>query len=149
MKKSIITDMISALLVFLFVYAAASKLLNYEQFSAQLSQSPLLSHYSHVVAVAIPLIEFGIVILLINSTTKLLGLIASFTLLILFTSYLIAVLSFSAHIPCSCGGILQGMSWKTHIAFNLIFIGFTIVGIVLLRSEIKRGQIIAYNALVT
>jgi hypothetical protein len=53
----------------------------------------------------------------------------------LFTAYLIIMLKFSYHIPCSCGGVLQNLSWNDHIVFNTFFIVIAGAGALLKANE--------------
>lgn len=133
MARKITVEIIAALLILLFIYAALSKLLDYQRFSVQLSKSPLLSSFASAAAIGVPLMEIVISFLLLNKRSRSLGLYASLFLLSLFTFYLIAIINFSYYIPCSCGGILQGLSWNAHIIFNTAFILITIIGIILER----------------
>lgn len=55
--KNIILDIICLLYVLLFVYAAVSKLLDFENFRVQLGQSPLLSAFAGLIAWMVPVIE--------------------------------------------------------------------------------------------
>ena len=132
--KRIIIELIEVLLILLFMYAAVSKLLDYQHFHIQLSKSPLITPYASFAAIAIPLVEIITSILLAQSRTVKIGLYASLFLLTLFTTYLIAMLNFSSYIPCSCGGILQGLSWETHIVFNLTFIVLNLLVLILGNS---------------
>lgn len=131
MKRKIIIEIISILLVSLFVYAAISKLIEYQKFKIQVSKSPLLTSFSSLVVIGIPLVELLLSVLLVIKSTRLLALYGSLALMTLFTGYLIGILNFSYYIPCSCGGILQGMSWKTHIAFNSFFVCITLAAILM------------------
>lgn len=134
MKKSIlnnrISEIISALLIILFVYAATSKLLDYQKFRVQVGQSPLLTDFASLVAWMIPVIEIVISLLLAFSRTRLLALYTSFSLMLMFTAYIMTIIKFSDNIPCSCGGVLQNMSWNQHLVFNLGFVVLTLVAIV-------------------
>nr|WP_276834881.1 MauE/DoxX family redox-associated membrane protein [Chryseobacterium cucumeris] len=47
------------------------------------------------------------------------GLIGSFVLMLIFTGYIALLLSKSKNLPCSCGGILEKMSWNQHLYFNI------------------------------
>ena len=122
MTRKIIIDIITSLLVLLFVYAAISKLIDYNVFKLQLGKSPLLGAVAPIVAVTIPVAELTITYFLIRKSTVKLGLYLSFTLLTMFTIYLAGMVLFTPHLPCTCGGILQKFSWKTHITFNLFFV---------------------------
>ena len=140
MKKSIfstwVIEIISALLIILFVYAATSKFLDFQKFQVQLGQSPLLTAFAKWVAWLIPTIEIIISLLLAFSKTRLLALYASFGLMVMFTSYIITITRFSDYVPCSCGGVLQNMGWKQHLYFNLVFVLLSLVGIFLYRKEV-------------
>jgi hypothetical protein len=132
-KKEIIVQTIACLLVLLFVYAAGSKLMDYTKFRVELGKSPLLTAFAGTVAWGIPLIELGIALLLSFSRTRLAGLYASFTLMVLFTLYIGYILRFSPYVPCSCGGVLQKLNWTTHLYFNLFFILISALGVLFHR----------------
>ncbi len=112
----------SYLFVFLFLYAAASKLLDFETFAVQLAQSPLLSAYAGFIAWAVPGIEITIALLLVFERFRLFALYAAFTLMVMFTAYIYIILNFSDFVPCSCGGVLEKLSWTQHLFFNIFFI---------------------------
>ena len=124
--------------ILLFVYAAASKLLDFQNFQAQLGQSPLLSAYTSAVSVGVIVSEFAIAILLAIPKFRHLGLLLSFGLMISFTAYIVIVLNFSDYIPCSCGGVLEKMTWTQHLIFNIIFILLSVLGTILLSKSPKR-----------
>ncbi len=119
--KSIII-VTSYLFVLLFLYAATSKLLDFETFTVQLAQSPLLSAYAGVIAWMVPGIEIFIAVLLVFPRFRILALYACFTLMVMFTAYIYIILNFSDFIPCSCGGVLEKLSWTQHLIFNVVFI---------------------------
>jgi putative oxidoreductase len=129
MKRIVTTELISSLLIFLFGYTAISKLLSIDRFEAVLEQSPLISSGAALLSWQIPLAELGIVLLLIFSSTRKWGLWASLVMFSLFTVYLGYMVLFTPQLPCSCGGVISIMSWKSHVLFNLCFIGLTVVGI--------------------
>jgi len=135
MKKAFITDTIAALFILLFVYAATSKLLDYDNFQIQLSQSPLLAPFAHSFSWIVPLIELLIAVMLTINRLRLTGMYAAYNLMILFTAYIIAVTRFSKYVPCSCGGILQKLSWNQHLAFNIFFVIISITAILLYNKH--------------
>jgi uncharacterized membrane protein YphA (DoxX/SURF4 family) len=140
MKKNMIIEIISALLVFLFIYAAVSKLLDFDKFKYQLHQSPFIANISWFVAWAIPLGEIGISILLISKRTRIAGLYLSLFLMLLFTGYIFIMLKYSSYLPCSCGGVLSKMSWKQHLIFNLSFTGLSLWGIMIYINTTNRNE---------
>ncbi|MCG2419388.1 hypothetical protein K8089_10165 [Aequorivita sp. F47161] len=120
--RKYIVDVVSLLFVLLFIYAAVSKLLDFETFTVQLAQSPLLSAYAGFIAYLVPTAEIGIAILLMVGRYRTLGLYASYLLMVMFTTYIFIILNFSDFIPCSCGGVLEKLSWTQHFIFNIVFI---------------------------
>jgi len=141
MRKAIITDIIAALFIFLFVYAAISKLIDYQKFRVQLGQSPLLTAIAGWVAWIIPSMEILISLLLITARFRLIGLYASFTLMVMFSAYIVAITKFSEFIPCSCGGVLQNMSWNQHLVFNTVFTLLGLIGIFLQADQNIKGNL--------
>lgn len=124
--------------VALFAYAAISKLTDYYNFEFGISESPFISPFAGLLAWAVPGVELVIVLMLVIPYTRLMGLYASFVLMLLFTIYIGAMLLSASEIPCSCGGVLEEMSWPMHIVFNSVFVLLSAIGIFLER---KRRQL--------
>ena len=104
------------------MYAATSKLLDYETFTLQLAQSPLLSAYAGIIAWSVPGLEILIAVFLVLPRFRKIGLYASFFLMVLFTTYIYIILNYADFVPCSCGGVLEEMTWGQHLLFNFVFI---------------------------
>lgn len=119
---NVVEEVIRYLFIILFIYAAVSKLLEYQQFLVQLGQSPMLSAYAEAVSIAVPVLEIITALLLIIPAFRLTGLLVSFNLMIMFTVYIIIILNFTDFIPCSCGGVLEELGWTEHLIFNVFFI---------------------------
>lgn len=115
----IIPTIVSYFFILLFVYASISKLLDFENFQVQIAQSPLLSAYADSISYGVIIIELVIAGLLSLNTSRIFGLFASFSMMIAFSVYIYLILYYSEFIPCSCGGILENMGWKTHLIFNI------------------------------
>jgi uncharacterized membrane protein YphA (DoxX/SURF4 family) len=139
MRKTIILEIISFLFILLFMYAAVTKLLDYEKFTVQIGQSPVLTAFSGWVAWMIPSVEILVSLALAIPCFRLIGLYAAFSLMVMFTAYIISILNFSDYIPCSCGGILEKLGWKEHLVFNVGFVLLGIVGIIL-HSKIDHNK---------
>src|SRR5690606_27024460 len=86
--KRNVTVAVSYLFVLLFLYAAISKLLDFETFTVQLAQSPLLSAYAGFIAWAVPCLEILIAVLLTLPNFRIPALYAAFTLMVMFTAYI-------------------------------------------------------------
>lgn len=132
--KAQIIALTTSLYILLFSYAAMSKILDFEDFQVQLGQSPLLSAFAFWVSYLVPLAEFVIVLALLTTSWRYLGLLGSLLLMTLFSTYIFIVLHYTSFVPCSCGGILEKMSWNTHLIFNLFFVLIASVAIVFYRS---------------
>lgn len=139
--KKILITIISYLYVFLFVYAAISKILDFETFMVQLGQSPLLSAYAEWISILVPIIEIVISILLLVPKIRYIGLFLAFGLMVMFSTYIIIILNYSDFIPCSCGGVLSEMDWNEHLIFNFTFVAIGGIGIILdtyLKFSLKK-----------
>lgn len=141
-KKSVILEVISFSFIILFVYAAVTKLLDYEKFTVQIGQSPLLTDIAGFVGWFIPSIEIVIAVMLGFIRTRLMGLYGAFAMMVMFTGYIIAILGFSEDIPCSCGGVLEKLGWKEHLVFNIAFVVIALAGILLLSPKRRRREAI-------
>lgn len=137
--KTTVARWASYFFILLFVYAAFSKLLDFENFQIQLAQSPLLSAYAGVVSYGMLAIELLTALLLIWDKTRRIGLYASFGLMTAFTLYIYLILNHADNIPCSCGGILENMSWDQHLVFNFTCMLLALMAIVFIRKEWGRG----------
>lgn len=122
---------IALLYILLFTYASISKILDFENFQVQLGQSPLLSAFANFIAFAVIAVELIICCLLIFQRTRIIGLFASYCLMMMFTAYIYIILNYSSFVPCSCGGILEKLSWNQHIIFNITFIILAVISIIL------------------
>ncbi|MGL2965904.1 MauE/DoxX family redox-associated membrane protein [Flavobacterium sp. XGLA_31] len=122
---------VALLYILLFTYAAVSKLLDFQNFQIQLGQSPLLSAFAAFVSVAVPVTECILVLLLMFNKSRLIGLYGSFALMTMFSAYIVIILNFSSFTPCSCGGILEKMSWTQHLIFNIAFVLIAAIAIIL------------------
>jgi len=130
-KSNVIVNIINSLYIILFLYAATSKLIEYDKSELQMLQSPLITDFAHILVWLVPTVEIIVAILLMIEKTSLLGMYASFTLMSAFTVYIICILNFSPSIPCSCGGILNSLGWTEHLVFNIIFIIMSLIAIML------------------
>lgn len=124
-------ESICCLYSLLFIYAATSKLIDFENFQVQLGQSPILGAFAGVVSWMVPVIEIIISICLWIPRLRIASLFCCYTLMLMFTGYIFIVLNYSSFVPCSCGGILENMGWTSHLYFNLIFVVLAAVALIL------------------
>lgn len=134
-KRNLIIEVISGLLILLFLYTGLSKLFEHDKFVYNLGKSPLLSSFSGFISIALPIGEIILTSLLLFKKTQLKGLWLSLGLLTLFTIYLTYMVSFHDKLPCSCGGVISKMSWTQHIFFNLFFVLLSWIAIRLMKMK--------------
>lgn len=138
-----VSEILSALLILIWVYAAISKLSAFEKFTLVLKSSPLISSHAHFFAISLPAIELLTALLLFIPKYRLWGFAASLILMLLLTGYLGYMLLFVPHLPCSCGGILENMSWTQHLFFNITL---TIIAAAGLLVHQRNKYLIAINS---
>ncbi|MFB0497348.1 putative membrane protein YphA (DoxX/SURF4 family) [Mucilaginibacter sp. OAE612] len=122
MKTKYIT-VVKYLLSILFIYAGTYKITDVSLFASQMYQSPLLpSFIVPYLAFGAPLFEIVLGLLMILSAKlEHVLLWVSFSLMLFFSTYLIMLFTLYSKPPCACGGILSGMDYPVHIAFNISF----------------------------
>ena len=141
MARKITIEVIAAMLTLLFVYAALSKLLDFVTFRFQLGNAPYIGQFASFLAYALPILELAIVALLFLKNTRLLALWTSSIIMIVFTGYIALMLVSGKRLPCTCGGVIQKLSWTQHLLFNLLFTLISIAGIILYKRQMQgRGH---------
>jgi len=129
MIKKTLIELPSILLVLLFTYAGFSKLVQYDTFRYQLSQSPFVTSYADIIAWLLPLSELLIAALFFLPRFRLTAYYFSYSLMLAFTLYIYTMLHYSYFVPCSCGGLLSQMNWDQHFIFNIVFTIIALAGI--------------------
>ncbi|WP_407532449.1 MauE/DoxX family redox-associated membrane protein [Elizabethkingia miricola] len=127
--KKIIQFAVSIFFVILFCYAAISKVLDFDNFQDQISALPLLNGSSQFLPHTIIIVELLIAGLLCYRKTRTAGLIGSFILMLIFTGYIALLIRTSKNLPCSCGGILEKMSWNQHLYFNIVCVILSVIAL--------------------
>jgi len=135
--RNVTVEIITFLFIILWIYAGLSKLLDYETTKYQLGRSPYLENMAGFVAWTVPAGELLIALMLLIPRTKLIGLYASFGIMLLFTGYIYIILNHAYYIPCSCGGILSGMGWQAHFWFN---IGLTVMALAGIFLSLRKSK---------
>ncbi len=123
----------------MFIYAAVSKLMNYEIFVIQMDRQPFPDRLTPLLVWGIPLVEVFAAIMMMTISLRRIGLFFATALMICFTAYIILIkLNYYGIIPCSCGGVIASFTWTQHLIFNLFFIAIGIVGIYLEQQYRKN-----------
>jgi hypothetical protein len=126
----ILLELISGLLILLFVYAAVTKVADFKTTLHEIDNQVLPHWLTPWLAVGIPLAELLIVAGLFTRRFKMAALYASLALMAVFTIYIgLALLNVYQRMPCSCGGVLKHMGWRAHFFFNLFYVLITLVAI--------------------
>lgn len=131
----------TAVLILLFAYTGGSKLLDMTEFSRQMQLQPLSPFFKKIFTVAVPVVELAACVLLLFRQMKIYGLVLSFILMLSFTIYVALILASSFQfIPCSCAGIYNRMSWKTHLYVNGVYTVIALVALILSWNERKQTE---------
>lgn len=137
--KNNITSSVAYMLIFLFAYTAYSKITDHATFAGALSRSVLLTQYAALLAWLVPAAEILAAALLIAPATRRAGLYASLILMTVFTAYLAYMLLSGSRLPCECGGVISGMSWRQHLVLNVVFILAAAAGLLADPNHPNRG----------
>ncbi|MCD9015441.1 MauE/DoxX family redox-associated membrane protein [Parachryseolinea silvisoli] len=133
-NRSLIITTITFLFMVLFLYAAFTKLADYQTFRGEIGKSPIIYNYANILAWFVPAIEIAATLLLFIPRTRLIGTYISFSIMFAFSLYITMMMIFSPHLPCSCGGILNHLGWTEHLVFNIIFTGLAVVESILITK---------------
>lgn len=122
--KEFIREFTRYAFIILFLYAALFKLIDYQSFYDSLLNSPVISGeiQAQLISVLLPILELTTAGLLTSKFYKKIGFYIAFALILLFTIYIAGILLFSEDIPCSCGGVINNLSWGEHLIFNGCFV---------------------------
>lgn len=121
-------------LCLIFIYTGVDKLVNSLSFALALYKNSLFSdELTYYLLHLIPSIEIITAVLLL-SRFRLVGSIASFILLIMFTIYNIILYSNYGDSYCGCANLFEFMTFKEHLVFNIILI---LMSISLMSIEIR------------
>src|ERR1700761_6953488 len=108
LKRQVLLECISALLILLFLYASLSKFMDFKTFTREMNNQPLPNSWTPFLVYFIPCTEILLSIFLIFERTRLLGFYGSLILMGLFTIYAtVILLHFFGYVPCSCGGVIK------------------------------------------
>jgi uncharacterized membrane protein YphA (DoxX/SURF4 family) len=137
MKRSLLIDIATVLFMSLFLYAALSKLSKFELGREQLTLMPLIGSKATVIVWLVPAVEILISILIFLPRTRKAGFYAATSLMVIFTFYIIYIMEKAHDLPCTCGGLLEMLSWPQHLVFNIAFVLLGITSIIMLRKPVN------------
>lgn len=129
-------ELIAALLIILLIYTSSSKMLDIDAFRKQMLNQPLPYTLRQNLVWLVPVSEITTSIFLIIKPIRLYGFVLASLLMLAFTVYVSLILAKAfAYIPCSCGGILNTLSWEAHLIFNIVFTLLALAGIIIERKR--------------
>jgi uncharacterized membrane protein YphA (DoxX/SURF4 family) len=137
------TNIVAYFIALLFVYAAISKVIDFENFQVQLAQSPLLSAYSGFISYAVIIVELLLAMFLCLPNYQQLALYGALGLMSAFTIYIFLILNYSDFVPCSCGGILEKLGWTEHLIFNIVVVLLAFVAILYKEKKVNPKKKLA------
>lgn len=140
MKKATIVEIISFLFIVLFLYTGISKLMEYDVAKEQIGLTPLLSPIAPEIVIILPIAEIITAILLFIPKTRGYALWASLGLLLAFTGYIAYILNYNDQLPCTCGGVLEQLTWPQHIILNSVLIVLALTALRLSRSPFRTSS---------
>ncbi|WP_082035828.1 MauE/DoxX family redox-associated membrane protein [Pedobacter lusitanus] len=134
MGLSILIYIITGCLIMLWTYASVSKLFDLTKFRAGLKNQVFPKWIGEILTWGLPVLELGIIYLLVFDETRLLGMYLSFGLMTIFSLYIAgAVFRVYDRYPCPCGGLFRRIGWYRHLKINLLFTLIALAGIVLME----------------
>jgi putative oxidoreductase len=124
----VMKDLCRALLILLFVYAATAKLLDFNHFKSEMAGQPFPPAAAKALTYLLPAAELVAAGLLTAGRKA--GDRLALALMAAFSGYTGLVLAgYFSRVPCACGGILNGLGWGAHFAFNGAFLAISILNI--------------------
>ncbi|OJW58279.1 MAG: hypothetical protein BGO55_23560 [Sphingobacteriales bacterium 50-39] len=135
-QKNVVSNIISILFIILFTYTASSKLSNFKSYSHSMYNQPIDKTFIPYLIYGIPFFEIISVFFLLSTTKRIMGFYLSEILMLAFTGYIVLGLNkYFGHIPCTCGGVIQSLSWTQHLYLNIFFDFIGIIGIITIRHK--------------
>jgi uncharacterized membrane protein YphA (DoxX/SURF4 family) len=119
----------ASLLVLLFGYSGLQKIADNGALRYVLQQVQMIKQGAVPISILLPWGELVVALLLLFPRTRPAGLRLSLALLILFSAFIVFMMTTIPHLPCACGGVLNALGWKGHLVFNIFFAGIAYAGI--------------------
>lgn len=128
-NKKKILNIIAILLSAIFVYSGLIKILTYKNYLEEIEQSPLLKMAFGSIPWVVPTIELIVSVLLLLNRYRLIALIISLLLYLIFIIYLIINYYSPYDVKCGCGGVLETLPLSVHLLLNIALSFVSSVGI--------------------
>lgn len=128
--------------ILFWLYAVGTQLSDFNKFKGEMINQVFSRSVSGILAYVLPVVEITIATLLVFASTRLMGLVLSFLMMLVFSTYVgLALLNLFKEIPCNCAGLLGSNStWETNLILNLIVTAVAAIGIIL-QLKFKERRI--------
>ncbi|MCA6074155.1 MauE/DoxX family redox-associated membrane protein [Fulvivirga sedimenti] len=137
MKRIRFDEIAALILLVVFTYSAGLKLFDIQDFQVKLLRVNYLPVSLIIpVSVAIPFMELTSVVLYLDERSRRLAAMLMYPLMVIFTGHLLILHKLSPGTPCSCGGIFESLSFKSHLLINFILI---LCAAVVLARKVARN----------
>lgn len=126
--------LVTGLLIILWAYSSFSKLYELKKFKHAMLSQVFPKWIGKILIYLVPLSEIIMIILLLITNTRLIGMYASFFIMLAFTIYVgAAVMGLYARRPCACGGLFSRLGWNKHLKVNIVLTLIALVGVLLME----------------
>jgi len=130
------TKFLTLILLALWIPVSIDKFIYFKVFKNGLILQPFNDRFAQVLAYILPGLEALTVLLLLVEAFRKYGMILSLILMTVFTAYIGAALVGAwEKLPCGCGSVISGLTWKQHFLFNIFFLLISGYGVYLMQSK--------------
>lgn len=142
MKQSVYQILLSVVFILFWLYSAGFKLYDFGAFKQEMHSQVFPAGLSNLLSYIVPASEIVIAALLVSSTTRSVGMIFSFLLMLAFTTYTgLVLLDMCSTTPCNCIGLLgEKASWGDNFMLNLVITVAVTAGLILTFKDWKGGK---------
>ncbi len=131
--------LILLLLLALWIPVAVDKIMDFAIFKTGILRQPFSDTLGHILIYSLPVLEGLTVIHLLIPRMRYYGMLLSLGLMLAFTAYIgLALAGTWEQLPCGCGSVISGLTWKQHFFFNLFFMAVSAAGVYL--TNLQRGR---------
>lgn len=119
MKNQWIPILCYNVLIFVLIYTASAKLLNFPHYANSMRSQPLPTLLRLPLTYLIPVLEVLFAYLIMVKGLRRIGLLGTSVLLLLFTGY-VGYIKLSGYeaTTCPCGGLFSSLNWNQHLLVN-------------------------------
>jgi len=127
-EKKRLLEILASLIVLLFSYASLYKWFYFSDFIKEMNKQPLPKSWTPYLVRTIPAVEIAAAVLLCFRVSRLWGFLLSSLVMLTFSAYTMIILAHGfSYIPCSCGGIIEDLTWGQHLLLDNSFLLISII----------------------